>query len=360
VGTTVAGGRSQCPAAGGRDNGTTNVPTPETIRPKLSVCVPFYNEEESIAPMHKAVVEALEPLGIPFEMVFVDDGSRDSTLVMAIGIAKQDPRVRVVKFRRNYGQTAAMAAGIEAARGDVIVTMDGDLQNDPRDIPQFLELIEQGYDIVVGWRHDRQDKLVSRKIPSRIANRLIARVTGVPIRDNGCSLKAYRASLIKRIPLYSEMHRFIPAVANIAGPRVAEIKVRHHARKFGKSKYGLSRVYKVLLDLMVIKTVASFCSRPLLWFGMLALPLLAAATVTIGYTTYQSLATGRHFSLPLAGSGVIFMTSAFIFICAGALGELAYKLGDLREAEFSTLTQRLGLRSRPLPVRDSSPVRISR
>jgi glycosyltransferase involved in cell wall biosynthesis len=332
----------------------------ELIRPKLSVCIPFYNEEESIAPMHKAVVNALEPLGLAFEMVFIDDGSRDSTLAIAVGLAKQDPRVRVVKFRRNYGQTAAMAAGIEAARGDVIITMDGDLQNDPRDIPQFLELIEQGCDIVVGWRHDRQDKLVSRKIPSRIANWLIAQVTGVPIRDNGCSLKAYRASLIKHIPLYSEMHRFIPAVANIAGPRVAQIKVRHHARQFGKSKYGLSRVYKVLLDLMVIKTVASFASRPLLWFGMLALPLTAVATLALGYSAYNAIATGRPLSLSLAGAGIIFLSSAFIFICAGAIGELTYKLGDLREAEFSALTQRLGLRSRPLAVRDSSPPRIAR
>jgi glycosyltransferase involved in cell wall biosynthesis len=331
-----------------------SVASREMPRPRVSVCVPFYNEEESIAPMHKAVVDALVPLGIPFEMVCIDDGSRDSTLAIAVGIAKQDPRVRVVKFRRNSGQTAAMAAGIEAARGDVIVTMDGDLQNDPRDIPQFLELIDQGYDIVVGWRHDRQDKLVSRKIPSRIANRLIAKVTGVPIRDNGCSLKAYRASLIKAIPLYSEMHRFIPAVANIAGPRVAEIKVRHHARKFGKSKYGLSRVYKVLLDLMVIKTVASFASRPLLWFGMLALPLTAAATIALGYSVSDALIYQKPLSLPLAGSGVIFLSSAFIFICAGALGELIYNLGDLREAEFSALTQRLGLRSRPLPVRTAA------
>jgi glycosyltransferase involved in cell wall biosynthesis len=299
------------------------------------------------------VVDALAPLGIPFEMVFVDDGSRDSTLAIATGIAKQDSRVRVVKFRRNYGQTAAMAAGIEAARGDVIVTMDGDLQNDPRDIPQFLELMDQGYDIVVGWRHDRQDKLVSRKIPSRIANRLIAKVTGVPIRDNGCSLKAYRASLIKRIPLYSEMHRFIPAVANIAGPRIAEIKVRHHARKFGKSKYGLSRVYKVLLDLMVIKTVASFASRPLLWFGMLALPLAAIASGALAWAAVDWLDSGQ-LSIPIAGSGVIFMSSAFILLCAGALGELAYKLGDLREAEFSALTQHLGLRSKPLGTKGIS------
>jgi glycosyltransferase involved in cell wall biosynthesis len=316
-------------------------------RPKLSVCVPFYNEEESIAPLHAAVVEALEPLQVPFEMVFVDDGSRDDTVKIATEIARRDPRVRVVKFRRNYGQTAAMAAGIEAARGDVIVTMDGDLQNDPRDIGSFLQLIDQGYDIVVGWRHDRQDKLVSRKIPSRIANRLIAKVTGVPIRDNGCSLKAYRASLIKRIPLYSEMHRFIPAMASVAGPRIAEIKVRHHARKFGKSKYGLSRVYKVLLDLAVIKTVASFASRPLLWFGMLSIPLLAIATLLLGYALFHSTLPGENLSLPIAGSGIIFMTSAFILICAGALGELAYKLGDLREQEFSALTERLGLRTRP-------------
>lgn len=311
--------------------------------------------------MHRAVVDALAPLGIPFEMVFVDDGSLDRTLAVAVDIAKQDSRLRVVKFRRNYGQTAAMAAGIEAARGDVIVTMDGDLQNDPRDIPRFLQLIEQGYDIVVGWRHDRQDKLVSRKIPSRIANRLIARVTGVPIRDNGCSLKAYRASLIKRIPLYSEMHRFIPAIANIAGPRVAEIKVRHHARKFGKSKYGLSRVYKVLLDLVVIKTVASFASRPLLWFGMLALPLAAIASFALAWSLIHMLATGAPLALPVAGSGVIFMSSAFIFVCAGALGELAYKLGDLREAEFSALTQRLGLRTRALaPAGADMQKRISR
>jgi len=305
--------------------------------------VPFYNEEQSIEPLHAALVQALEPLHVPFEMVFVDDGSRDDTLVIAARLAERDPRVRVVKFRRNYGQTAAMAAGIEAARGDVIVTMDGDLQNDPRDIGAFLELIEQGYDIVVGWRHERQDKLVSRKIPSRIANRLIAKVTGVPIRDNGCSLKAYRATLIKRIPLYSEMHRFIPAVASIAGPRIAEIKVRHHARKFGKSKYGLSRVYKVLLDLMVIKTVASFASRPMLWFTMLSLPMLALSAAALTYTASVILVK-QHLSLPIAGSGLVFLTSAMLLVCAGALAELTYRLGDLREVEFSALTQNVQVR----------------
>src|SRR5271167_2173680 len=185
--------------------------------PKLSVIVPFYNEEDSIGPMHAAIVAAVDPLNIPYEMVFVDDGSRDTTALKGDEIARRDPRVRLVKFRRNYGQTAAMAAGIEYATGQILVTMDGDLQNDPADIERFLAKMDEGYDIVVGWRHKRQDKLVSRKIPSIIANWLIGKVTGVRITDNGCSLKAFRGSLIKRIPLYSEMHRFIPAMASIAG-----------------------------------------------------------------------------------------------------------------------------------------------
>lgn len=317
-------------------------------RPKLSIVVPFFNEEESIRPLHAAIVAAVEPLGQGFEMVFVDDGSRDRTFETAEALARVDPRVRVVKFRRNYGQTPAMAAGIEQARGDVIVTMDGDLQNDPADIPRLIEKIDEGCDIVVGWRHERQDKLISRKIPSRAANALIARVTGVPIHDNGCSLKAYRATLIKRIPLYSEMHRFIPAVAFIAGPRIAELKVRHHARRFGRSKYGLSRIYKVLLDLLVIKTVASFTSRPLTWFGMLSLPLLAAAALLLGATLVSLADAGRLF-LPIAGSAVIFLMSAVILLSAGAVAELVYKVGDVRELEFSSLTQRV--RARPLPLK---------
>jgi hypothetical protein len=217
--------------------------------------------------------------------------------------------------------------------------MDGDLQNDPADIALFLAKINEGNDIVVGWRHDRQDKLVSRKIPSRIANWLIGKVTGVPIKDNGCSLKAYRASLIKQIPLYSEMHRFIPAMASIAGPRIAEIKVRHHARQFGQSKYGLSRIYKVLLDLMVIKTVASFTSRPLLWFTLLALPLLALGTIAIGVSLAGWLEARGPLPLPVAGSGVILVIGALIMVCSGVLGELIYKLGDLREQQFSRLTE---------------------
>ena len=315
-----------------------------TPRPKLSVIVPFYNEEDSIGPLHAAVVEAIDPLGIPYEMVFVNDGSKDRTLERAIELARRDSRVRVVQFRRNYGQTPAMAAGIEHAHGEVLVTMDGDLQNDPADIGAFLAKIDEGYDIVVGWRYNRQDKLVSRKIPSRIANWLIGAATGVRIRDNGCSLKAFRADLIKQIPLYSEMHRFIPAMASISGPRIAEIKVRHHARQFGSSKYGLSRVYKVLLDLLTIKTLASFTSRPLLWFTLLSVPVLFFAILALGYTAL-SLAEGSHVSLPIAGCGLIFLASAVICISSGALGELIFKLGDLREHEFAKLTHNISDRA---------------
>ena len=309
-----------------------------TDAPELSVIVPFYNEEESIAAMHAAIVKAIEPLAIPFEMVFVDDGSKDRTLEVATSIARGDERVRVVKFRRNYGQTPAMAAGIEQARGRVLVTMDGDLQNDPQDIEHFLTKINEGHDIVVGWRFNRQDKLISRKIPSKIANWLIGKVTGVPIKDNGCSLKAYRGELIKAIPLYSEMHRFIPAMASIAGPRIAEIKVRHHARQFGASKYGLSRIYKVLLDLMVIKTVASFTARPLIWFSMLATPLVLLGTFALGYALWAWAATDAGMPLPIAGTGVLLVTSAFILVCGGVLGELIYRAGDVRDQDFSRLT----------------------
>jgi glycosyltransferase involved in cell wall biosynthesis len=308
------------------------------MTPELSIVVPLYNEEDSLRPLYEAITRAVVPLGISFEIVFVDDGSRDATVSIADEIARADPRVCLVKFRRNYGQTPAMAAGIAQASGDVIVTMDGDLQNDPADIGALLRKIDEGNDIVVGWRFDRQDKLVSRKIPSRIANALIAKVTGVPIKDNGCSLKAYRASLIKKIPLYSEMHRFIPAMASIAGPKIAEIKVQHHARQFGQSKYGLSRIYKVLLDLMVIKTVASFTARPMLWFGMLSLPMLVGAALAFACTLVQFVTSGT-LSLPIAGSGVIFLSSAIILMGSGALGELVYKLGDMREHEFSGLTQ---------------------
>lgn len=307
---------------------------------RLSIVVPLYNEEESIPRLHHAIVSSVDTLNIEYEMVFVNDGSKDQSFAVASGIARRDPRLRVVNFRRNYGQTAAMAAGIEHARGEIVVTMDGDLQNDPADIGMLLEKIDAGNDIVVGWRFNRQDKLVSRKIPSRIANWLIGKVTGVPIKDNGCSLKAFRADLIKQIPLYSEMHRFIPAMASISGPRIAEVKVRHHARQFGQSKYGLSRIYKVLLDLMVIKTLSAFTSRPLVWFVTLSIPALLYSLVAFGYTAYAVLALDHAVSIPIVGSGLIFFTSALVSISSGMLGELTYLLGDTREHHYARLTQR--------------------
>jgi len=314
---------------------------PVADRPKLSIIAPFYNEEDSIRPLHAAIVAAITPLQVPFEMVFVDDGSKDETLARATEIARSDPRVRVVRFRRNYGQTSAMAAGIEHANGEILVTMDGDLQNDPADIENFLAKMDEGFDIVVGWRHRRQDELLTRQIPSRIANWLIGKVTGVPIKDNGCSLKAFRASLIKQIPLYSEMHRFIPAIASIAGPRIAEIKVRHHARQFGQSKYGLSRIYKVLLDLMVIKTIASFTTRPLLCFALLSMVPALIGVIALTSALWAGLAGPDDMPMPIAGSGVIFLTSALILFFSGALGELVFKFGDIREREFARLTERV-------------------
>lgn len=303
----------------------------------LSVVVPLYNEEDSVRPLYESIRSVLDNLSVDGEMVFVDDGSADSTFSKAAEIADADPRLRVVKFRRNYGQTPAMAAGIDLARGRIIVTMDGDLQNDPRDIPEFLKKIDEGFDIVVGWRFERQDKLVSRKIPSKIANWLIAKVTGVPIKDNGCSLKAYRADVIKHVPLYSEMHRFIPAMASLAGPRIAEIKVRHHARKFGESKYGLSRVYKVLLDLLTIKMIATFSARPLKWFAMLSAPFLVLSTLMVVWVFFGLITDGNQ-SLPIAGTAILLAALGVFLLFSGGLAELICRTGRFEIDRFPLLT----------------------
>jgi glycosyltransferase involved in cell wall biosynthesis len=296
--------------------------------PVLSVIVPLYNEEESIGPLYEAVVGALKPLGASYEILFVDDGSRDATFGKAKLLAERDPRLRVIRFRKNYGQTPAMVAGIEYARGKVLVTMDGDLQNDPSDIPRFLAKIDEGYDIVCGWRHKRQDKLISRKIPSVVANWIIGKITGVPIKDNGCSLKAYRADIIKSIPLYSDMHRFIPAMTSMAGASVAQIKVNHFARRFGTSKYGISRIYKVIIDLLVVKTLLAFSARPMHLFvlgGLLSLGLglvaLALGLAGVG---------GERTDFMLASGGLLFLILAFYLVLVGLLCELVNKTGDFR------------------------------
>jgi glycosyltransferase involved in cell wall biosynthesis len=309
---------------------------PATTR--LSVVVPLFNEEDSVEPLYRAITQALESFPGRYEIVLVDDGSSDKTFQAAASLAASDAQLRVIKFRSNFGQTPAMAAGIDYAIGDIIVTMDGDLQNDPRDIPVLVDELEQGNDLVVGWRANRQDKLVTRKIPSFVANRLIGRVTGVPIKDNGCSLKAFRADVIKSISLYSEMHRFIPAMASVVGPRIAEVKVRHHARRFGRSKYGLSRIYRVLLDLLIVKTVTSFAERPLHWFAMLATPVVASGLVLLLLGTAPLLGARGAPSLPIAGSGLLMLSLAAMLLCAGAFAELVFATGDLRPAQFAALT----------------------
>jgi glycosyltransferase involved in cell wall biosynthesis len=305
---------------------------------ELSVITPLYNEEDCVQPLYEAIVKAVEPLGIEFEILFVDDGSRDDTVPRAAKLAASDARLRVIKFRRNYGQTPAMAAGIDHAAGRVLITMDGDLQNDPADIPLFLEKMDEGYDIVVGWRHKRQDKLVTRKIPSRIANWLIGKITGVPIKDNGCSLKAYRADVIKHIPLYSEMHRFIPAMASLAGSRIAEIKVRHHARVFGESKYGLSRIYKVLIDLITIKTLLSSFSRPLLIFAIIAslAALAGLAALILAITKDTEIPSIVFYSV-----GILYSSLAIVLVLWGMLGELVYRTGDLKMEHFAQIKRNI-------------------
>jgi glycosyltransferase involved in cell wall biosynthesis len=248
-----------------------------------------------------------------------------------------------------------MAAGIDHAIGDVIVTMDGDLQNDPSDIPMLVAELQRGHDLVVGWRFNRQDKLVTRKVPSMIANRLIGRVTGVPIKDNGCSLKAFRASVIKNISLYSEMHRFIPAMASVVGPRISEVKVRHHARRFGQSKYGLSRIYRVLLDLMIVKTVTSFAERPLLWFAMLATPVFIAGAILLLAGAAPLLGSGE-LSLPVAGTGLLMLALGGMLLCAGPFGELVFATGDLRPNQFAALTLRRFPDTHDSPSREQKTV----
>ena len=255
---------------------------PPVANPDLSIVVPLYNEEESVGPLVDAVREALADHA-SWELVLVDDGSSDSTNQVAGAIAAADSRIVLLHLARNYGQTQAMQAGFDRAAGRVVVSMDGDLQNDPRDIPLLVAKLEEGYDLVAGYRMRRQDKVVTRKIPSWVANRMIIWLTGVRIRDNGCSLKAYRRDLLDQLHLYSDMHRFLPALAAAtANARIAEVPVRHHARRFGVSKYGLSRIAKLLADLLTIKMIATFRESPLAMFGVGALLSAAFATVFLG------------------------------------------------------------------------------
>jgi glycosyltransferase involved in cell wall biosynthesis len=290
----------------------------------LSIILPAYNEEDSVELLHEAIIAAVEPMRRSFEIVFIDDGSSDNTFVRCEALAQADPRVRVIKFRRNHGQTAAMIAGIDHASGEILITMDADLQNDPADIPLLVQKIEQGYEVVVGWRHHRQDKLLSRRLPSVAAGRLIAIVTRVDIKDNGCSLKAYRADLIKRVPLHVGMHRFIPAMISMAGARIAQVKVCHHSRRFGTSKYGLSRFWKVLLDLLTVKTLLLFAERPLLCFSRVALlaGLISALSLS-GAVSYTFYATDP--SIVLIAVSILFASLALFLVLLGTIAHMIYQ-----------------------------------
>jgi len=291
--------------------------------PELSLFLPVLDEEENLRPMHAKIAAALDTLGRTAEVIYVDDGSTDTSLKILKEIAAGDARVRVISLRRNYGQTAAMSAGIDAAEGAILIPMDADLQNDPADIRRLLEKLDEGYDVVSGWRKNRQDKLVSRKIPSQIANRIISWIGGVPLHDYGCSLKAYRRDVIQDVKLYGEMHRFIPIYASWAGARVTEIPVDHHARTMGKSKYGISRTIKVIFDLMTIKFMASYQTKPIYVFGMFGTIALVVSLVAGVWAVLLKIIYGTSFILtPLPVITVVMLAISVQFFLMGLLAEL--------------------------------------
>jgi len=291
--------------------------------PDISVFLPVYNEEPNLPPLHAKLDEALDKLGRSAEIVFVDDGSTDGSLKVLREIAAKDSRVRVVALKRNYGQTAAMSAGIDAARGRVLIPMDADLQNDPADIVRLLDKLDEGYDVVSGWRKNRQDKLITRKIPSMMANRLISWIGGVPLHDYGCSLKAYRRESLQDVKLYGEMHRFIPIYASWAGARVAEIPVEHHARTMGKSKYGLSRTIKVVFDLMTIKFMASYQTKPIYVFGSFGMLAFLISILAGLYAVFLKLFHKADFvQTPLPILAIVMFAVGIQFLLMGLLAEM--------------------------------------
>ncbi len=290
--------------------------------PELSIVVPLFNEEESLPLLVEKLLLALRPLGRSFELVLVDDGSSDRTADVLRQQAAGAPELVAVLLRRNYGQTAAMAAGFDASRGRLIVTLDGDLQNDPADIPMLLERLEEGYDLVSGWRHQRQDHAVSRLLPSKIANALIARVTGVRLHDYGCSLKAYRRELVEDMNLYGELHRFLPALAFIEGARIAEVKVHHNARQFGQSKYGIDRTFRVLMDLFTVWFMKRFLTRPMYVFGFGGLSAMGIGALLSAYLLAVKLGGAEIGNRPLLLVAVLALITGVQLFCFGLLSEV--------------------------------------
>ncbi len=288
----------------------------------ISVVIPLFNEEENVPELHRRVKPVMDSLRQKYEIIYVDDGSTDRTLPLLEEIQSGDGNVVVISFRRNFGQTAAFAAGFDYAKGDVVITLDGDLQNDPADIPSLLAAIKES-DIVSGWRKNRKDPFISRRLPSIMANRLISWVTGVKLHDYGCSLKAYRSDVIKNMKLYGEMHRFIPAVASWYGVKVAEIETVHHPRLRGKSKYGISRTVKVFLDLITVKFLQSFSTKPIQFFGPVGLASGAAGVLISLYLSLEKLVFGMDIGgRPLLLLGVLLIIVGIQFIGMGLLGEM--------------------------------------
>ncbi len=290
---------------------------------ELSIIVPLFNEAESIVPLYQQLIVVLCRLGKSFEIIFINDGSSDGSYPVLCRLADGDPRVKVINLRRNFGQTAAMSAGFDHARGAIIIPMDADLQNDPADIPLLLDKLAEGYDVASGWRKDRQDKDVLRIGVSRLANWLIGRLTGVKLHDSGCSLKAYRAEILKGTRLYGEMHRFIPALANLMGARICEVPVTHHPREFGQSKYGFKRTLKVVLDLITVKFLADFSTKPLYMIGGIGVVLFVLASLAAAETIWERFAYHTYVhNNPFILIAVFLGILGVNFIVMGLLAEL--------------------------------------
>ena len=308
----------------------------------LTIVIPCFNEADSIARLVTALDSTdvtLRGLGRQFEVILIDDGSRDGSFAKLREAASTRPWLRLIRFRRNYGQTAAMAAGFKAARGDIIVPMDADLQNDPADIPRLLAKLDEGYDVVSGWRRDRKDKVATRKLPSWIANWVIGRVSGVELHDYGCTLKAYRREFLEEVNLYGEMHRFIPIYAKWAGARVTELVVTHHPRLAGQSKYGLMRTFKVLLDLVTVKFLGDYSTKPLYFFGALGFALCGGGMLTALFTLFQRFHEHAYVHRnPLFGVSVFLFMLGVQFVMMGLIAELQIRTYHEAQSKPTYLT----------------------
>lgn len=321
-------------------NTSKSIDSTNTINPiYLSIVVPVFNEEDNIRILYREIRDSVDRIGKPYEIIFVDDGSCDNTFAQALRFAKEDPDLKIIKLNNNYGQTAALSAGIENAKGEFIVTMDGDLQNDPEDIGRLLSKINEGYDIVLGWREKRKDALFLRKIPSKIANSLIRLVTGTRIRDAGCSLRVCRSKVIKRFHIYSDMHRYLPVVVAMAGVKMTQIEVKHHSRKFGVSKYGLSRIYKVLLDLITIKTIWSGFSMPLYGFGMGAIFFAFFSFLAFWVSIIKLFLNPDQSVIIISGISMLLGSLSLFLFVLGFICDMIYRTSNIKIEDILKTTK---------------------